>query len=125
MTDRSASSQRSTLLNSAVPETPSLNEKQFLHQLKPVLLPPSKNGAKQPIGSRKPRLLSPELPAGSKEEGCRSPSRKHQFHFWLGKKDFLFLQDQAQEEGESVARIIRRLVREFRINAENRPTPRW
>jgi hypothetical protein len=83
MTDRSASSQRSTLLNSAVPETPSLNEKQFLHQLKPVLLPPSKNGAKQPIGSRKPRLLSPELPAGSKEEGCRSPSRKHQFHFWL------------------------------------------
>jgi hypothetical protein len=119
MPDRSASLQRNNLLAPKTHDAPFLKDDQLPPRLKPALVPAFNNTSRQHNGPDKPPETTSELPANDKEGGCRPSLRKHQFHFWLGKKDFLFLQNQAEEEGESVARIIRRLVREFRIHAEN------
>jgi hypothetical protein len=119
MPDRSASLQRNNLLTLKTHDAPFLKDDQLPPRLNSVLLPAFNNTPRHHSGLDKPPETTSELPAHDKEGGCRPSSRKHQFHFWLGKKDFLFLQHQAEEEGESVARIIRRLVREFRIHAEN------
>ena len=42
----------------------------------------------------------------------------HQFHLWIGSKDFAFLEQVAEEQEESVARIIRRLIRQYRLQTE-------
>jgi hypothetical protein len=42
----------------------------------------------------------------------------HQFHLWIASKDFLFL-ELAKEQEESIARILRRLIREYRIQMED------
>ena len=46
--------------------------------------------------------------------------RKRQFHFWLEQKDFLFLKDLAEEEGESIARVLRRMVKQSRADWQKR-----
>lgn len=44
--------------------------------------------------------------------------RWHQFHLWVGTKDFKFLEQLANEQEESIAHIIRRLIRQLRVEAE-------
>jgi hypothetical protein len=124
MIDHPGSLHRPSLINSDAPDTPSLNHNRLSPRLEPLLLPSSKSAVAQVINPHRPRMNPQERHGSDKEGECRPASRKHQFHFWLGKKDFLFLQDQAQEEGESVARIIRKLIRQFRINSEGGTTAR-
>jgi hypothetical protein len=45
-------------------------------------------------------------------------SKRHQLHFWVGQKEYVFLKKLAAEESEPVARIVRRLIRELRIKTE-------
>ena len=44
--------------------------------------------------------------------------RWHQFHLWVGTKDFKFLEQLASEQEESIAHIIRGLIRQLRVEAE-------
>ncbi|HLJ91186.1 MAG TPA: hypothetical protein VKZ53_30585 [Candidatus Angelobacter sp.] len=48
----------------------------------------------------------------SSEQHRRSTRR--QLHLWIPEKDFLFLHCLAGEEEEPVAKIVRRLIRQFR-----------
>lgn len=43
----------------------------------------------------------------------------HQFHLWIASKDFVFLEQLAKEQEESIARILRRLIRQYRIQMED------
>ena len=48
----------------------------------------------------------------------RQSSRRHQLHLWIGKEEYEFLRTLAGAEDESVARIIRRLIRELRASRQ-------
>ena len=41
-------------------------------------------------------------------------STRRQLHFWLGEKDYSFLQSLAARQGEPMAGIVRRLIRQLR-----------
>jgi hypothetical protein len=45
-------------------------------------------------------------------------SRRHQLHLWIGKEEYEFLRTLAGAEDESVARIVRRLIRELRASRQ-------
>lgn len=44
--------------------------------------------------------------------------RWHQFHLWVGTRDFKFLEQLAKDQEESIAHIVRRLIRQLRVEAE-------
>jgi hypothetical protein len=44
--------------------------------------------------------------------------RWHQFHLWVGARDFKFLEQLATDQEESIANIVRRLIRQLRVEAE-------
>lgn len=43
----------------------------------------------------------------------------HQFHLWIGSDDYSFLEKLAKQEEEPIARIVRRLIRQFRRQSES------
>lgn len=48
-----------------------------------------------------------------------APDRKRkQVHFWLGCRDYIFLRNLASQEGESMANLLRRMVRNLRASSE-------
>src|SRR6185312_12965042 len=47
-------------------------------------------------------------------------ARRHQVHFWLTLNDYQFLQSLARQEEEPMSRIIRRLIRTLRQQADGR-----
>lgn len=69
-------------------------------------------------------MLSNAAPVHNKENDQKSWNETssslkwHQFHLWVGFRDFAFLEKMAKEQEESVARIIRRLIRQYRQQVE-------
>ena len=47
-----------------------------------------------------------------------APAKSCQLHIRLNEKDYLFLRSLAGQEDESMARIVRRLIRRLRLEAE-------
>ena len=45
--------------------------------------------------------------------------RRHQLHLWIGSQEYKFLRTQARTDDESMATIVRRLIRQLRISIEN------
>lgn len=44
---------------------------------------------------------------------------KRQMHFWITTLDYEFLRNIAEEEDESMTRILRRIIRQYRKSLEN------
>lgn len=55
---------------------------------------------------------------GSNGDNLIKGLKWHQFHLWVGARDFKFLQQLAEEQEESIAHIVRRLIRQLRLEAE-------
>jgi hypothetical protein len=73
---------------------------------------PSKLSA--PLNSNKHEYRS----IGANDDRPIKGMRWHQFHLWVGSRDFKFLEQLAREQEESIAHIIRRLIRQLRMDAE-------
>jgi hypothetical protein len=69
---------------------------------------------------------SPRTPAKQSQQTLRSAAiltaagssadlrRSRQIHFWVSSRDYVFLRNFANQEGESMASLLRRIVRKFR-----------
>jgi hypothetical protein len=51
-------------------------------------------------------------------DGIGQELKWHQFHLWIGSDDYSFLEQLAKQEEEPIARIVRRLIRQFRRQSE-------
>lgn len=104
--------------NTADSDARSFSDNQLQRQMETIVL--SQTGMSEcQIKSLPIQISQQKSHLGGTRAASHPSSSKRQFHFWLWEKDFLFLRDQAQQEGEPIARIIRRLIREFRISAES------
>jgi hypothetical protein len=45
-------------------------------------------------------------------------ARRHQLHLWIGHQEYAFLRALARNDDESMAKIVRRLIRQLRAAAE-------
>lgn len=48
----------------------------------------------------------------------RASQDRYQVHFWIGERDYRLLLSTAQEEGETISQILRRLIRDLRNQPE-------
>lgn len=61
-------------------------------------------------------ISSPSL--SSVSSATANACRRFQVHFWINERDYIFLRTFAQQEDEPMARVMRRLIRNLRSNAE-------
>lgn len=70
------------------------------------------------------RAVHPQAASASDPADLAGPkmkvARRHQVHFWLALNDYQFLQSLARQEEEPMSRIIRRLIRTLRQQADGR-----
>lgn len=64
------------------------------------------------------RTISPSLSSVSSTSAPANACRRFQVHFWISERDYIFLRTFAQQEDEPMARVMRRLIRNLRSNAE-------
>lgn len=64
-------------------------------------------------------LLTPHGDPSDTAQAKPTKLNRHQLHLWIGEKDYRFLQKLAGREDEPMSRIVRRLIRQLRIESEN------
>jgi hypothetical protein len=53
------------------------------------------------------------------DEIKKTNKNRYQLHLWLGKKEYLLLQEISKEEDEPMSRILRRLIRQSLIPSKS------
>lgn len=64
-------------------------------------------------------LLAPHADLSDSAQVKPIKLNRHQLHLWIGEKDYRFLQKLAGSEDEPMSRIVRRLIRQLRIDTES------
>ena len=83
-----------------------------------VTQPPSR-AARQEIQSSSRDV--PELTTVQESADPAGDRRRRQVHFWLASRDYIFLRNLASRDGESMANLLRRIVRSYRNSAGAAP----
>ena len=61
------------------------------------------------------RLISSEITTTASQNYS---TRRHQLHLWIGHQEYAFLRTLARNDDESMAKIVRRLIRQLRSALE-------